>query len=141
MTIQTLSDDDRNCLLKLARSAITAELVGGTEVIRPANPSGALQKKCGCFVTLHKDKVLRGCIGTIEAARSLLAGVEHNARNSAFRDPRFPPLEADELPAVDIQRHSYRKSGNSFPTRNPSWSTSALKPVWKRIVGRPASLP
>jgi AmmeMemoRadiSam system protein A len=29
--------------------------------------------------------------------------VEDNARNSAFRDPRFPPLEADELPAVDIE--------------------------------------
>jgi AmmeMemoRadiSam system protein A len=103
MTIQTLSNDDRNCLLKLARSAITAELVAGTEVIRPANPSAALRKKCGCFVTLHKDKALRGCIGTIEAAHSLLAGVEDNARNSAFRDPRFRPLEADELPAVDIE--------------------------------------
>ena len=147
MTIQTLSDDDRNSLLKLARSAITAELVGGAEVIRPTKPSAALQEKCGCFVTLHKNKALRGCIGTIEAARSLLAGVEEIARNSAFRDPRFPPLEADELPAVDIeisvltvtissknfsrgfmasssqepgiQRHFYRKSGNSFPTRNP----------------------
>lgn len=103
MTVQTLSDDDRNSLLKLARSAITAELVGGTEVIRPAKPSAALQKKCGCFVTLHKNKALRGCIGTIEAARSLLAGVEDNARNSAFKDPRFPPLEADELLAVDIE--------------------------------------
>jgi AmmeMemoRadiSam system protein A len=103
MTIQTLSDDDRNCLLKLARSAITAELVGGTEVIRPANPSAVLQEKCGCFVTLHKNKALRGCIGTIEATRSLLDGVEDSARNSAFRDPRFPPLEADELPAVDIE--------------------------------------
>jgi AmmeMemoRadiSam system protein A len=103
MTIQTLSDDDRNCLLKLARSAITAELVGGDEVIRPANPSAALQEQCGCFVTLHKNKALRGCIGTIEATRSLLAGVEDSARNSAFRDPRFPPLEADELPAVDIE--------------------------------------
>ncbi|MFY9707116.1 MAG: AmmeMemoRadiSam system protein A [Desulfobacterales bacterium] len=103
MTIQTLSDDDRNCLLKLARSAITAELVGGDEVIRPANPSAALQEKCGSFVTLHKNKALRGCIGTIEATRSLLAGVEDNARNSAFRDPRFPPLEADELPAIDIE--------------------------------------
>ena len=103
MTIQTLSDDDRNCLLKVARSAITAELVGGAEVIRPAKPSTALQEKCGCFVTLHKNKALRGCIGTIEAAHSLLAGVEDNARNSAFRDPRFSPLEADELPAVDIE--------------------------------------
>ncbi len=103
MTTQTLSDDDRNCLLKVARSAITAELVGGTEVIRPATASAALQKKCGCFVTLHKDKALRGCVGTIEATRSLLAGVEENARNSAFRDPRFPPLEADELPAVEIE--------------------------------------
>ncbi|MGB5420935.1 MAG: AmmeMemoRadiSam system protein A [Desulfobacterales bacterium] len=103
MTIQTLSDDDRNSLLKLARSAIAAELVDGAEVTRPVKPSAALQEKCGCFVTLHKNKALRGCIGTIEAARSLLAGVEDNARNSAFRDPRFPPLEADELPAVDIE--------------------------------------
>lgn len=103
MTLQTLADEDRNSLLKLARSAIAAELVDGTEVIRPAKPSAALQERCSCFVTLHKGKELRGCIGTIEAACSLMVGVEENARNAAFRDPRFPPLEADELPAVDIE--------------------------------------
>ncbi len=103
MTIQTLTDDDRNCLLKLARSAIAAELDAGIEVILPSSPTLALQQECGCFVTLHKGKALRGCIGTIEAARSLLVGVQENARSAAFRDPRFPPLEADELAAVVIE--------------------------------------
>jgi AmmeMemoRadiSam system protein A len=103
MTAHNLTDEDRNCLLKLARSAIAAELIDGFEVRRPARPSGALEEKSGCFVTLHKDDRLRGCIGTIEAARSLLSAVEENARNAAFRDPRFPPLTADELPAVDIE--------------------------------------
>ena len=103
MATRPLTNEDRNTLLKVARSAIAAELFDGAEVIKPSVRSAALQEKCGCFVTLHKNKGLRGCIGTIEATRSLLAGVEENARNAAFRDPRFPPLEADELQEVDIE--------------------------------------
>lgn len=55
-----------------------------------------LQVKRATFVTLEKNRVLRGCIGTIIAYRSLVEDIVENAFAAAFRDPRFPPLQADE---------------------------------------------
>lgn len=98
-----LTDRDRQALLTLARSAIEAELVPGKVVLRPKDPAPALAENRGCFVTLHKRDVLRGCIGSIEPEHPLVDGVEENARNAAFQDPRFPPLAREELPEIDIE--------------------------------------
>ena len=57
----------------------------------------------GCFVSLHKKKALRGCIGIIEPVAALIDGIQDNAVNAAFRDPRFPPLEEQELGEVEIE--------------------------------------
>jgi AmmeMemoRadiSam system protein A len=54
-------------------------------------------------VTLTQLGELRGCIGTLEAHRSLQEDVEQNALAAAFRDPRFTPLAADELPLTRIE--------------------------------------
>ncbi|MBN1930804.1 MAG: AmmeMemoRadiSam system protein A [Desulfobacterales bacterium] len=97
------TDKDREILLKLARATIKSELFRNFKIERPEYISPALLKKCGCFVTLHKAGVLRGCIGTIEPVRSLISGVEANAIHAAFRDPRFPPLTAKELPEIEIE--------------------------------------
>lgn len=98
-----ITDRDRNALLALARSAIEAELLDGKFPLRPKDPSPALMEKRGCFVTLHKKGDLRGCIGCIEPETSLVKGIEENALNAAFRDPRFPPLSAEELPEIEIE--------------------------------------
>ncbi len=47
--------------------------------------------------------VLRGCIGSLEARRSLLNDLRENALAAAFRDPRFPPLTEDELTEVQLE--------------------------------------
>lgn len=98
-----LTDRDRRDLLKLARSAIEAELLADKTPVRPKDPSAALKEKRGCFVTLHKRGALRGCIGSIEPKTPLVEGVEENACNSAFRDPRFPTLTKKELPDIEIE--------------------------------------
>jgi AmmeMemoRadiSam system protein A len=90
-------------LLKLARSVIESELDKTKEIIRPEKIASELEKKKGCFVTLHKKGQLRGCIGTIEPSKSLISSVEDNALNAAFRDPRFPSLALKELSDVDIE--------------------------------------
>ncbi len=102
-TKETLSTQDREALLKLARSAIEARLVKRAKVVRPRQVSSVLNELRGCFVTLHKHGQLRGCIGTIEPICSLLECVERNAQSAAFDDPRFPPLSADELKEIDIE--------------------------------------
>ena len=98
-----LTIDDHKALLTLARSAIASELIDGVSIDRPARVTPAMQENRGCFVTLHTGENLRGCIGTIEPERPLITNVENNALNAAFRDPRFHPLEADELSRVNIE--------------------------------------
>ena len=61
-----------------------------------------LQEQGACFVTLKKNGELRGCIGSPQAHRSLAEDVAENAFRAAFKDPRFPPLEAEEREDVEI---------------------------------------
>lgn len=62
-----------------------------------------LQQHGACFVTLTQHEQLRGCIGTLEAHRSLLEDVKNNAKAAAFKDPRFPPLSSEELDKTEIE--------------------------------------
>ncbi len=98
-----LTDIDRNFLLVLARTTIEARLRSQNSIDKPEEISSALQEKRGCFVTLHKRGVLRGCIGTIEPQKPLLEGVEENAINAAFDDPRFSQMTEDELEDIEIE--------------------------------------
>lgn len=56
-----------------------------------------------CFVTLTQDGELRGCIGTLQAHRPLLADVKSNAVSAAMHDPRFMPLDAEELDITTVE--------------------------------------
>ena len=62
-----------------------------------------LQKPGACFVTLTLNGQLRGCIGSLEAHRSLGEDLRSNALAAALRDPRFPPVTAAELAAIRIE--------------------------------------
>lgn len=55
------------------------------------------------FVTLRLDSQLRGCIGSIEPRRALGEDVARNAWAAAYRDSRFPPVRAEELPALQVE--------------------------------------
>ena len=54
------------------------------------------------FVTLLKDGELRGCIGSLEARRPLVEDVSQHAWDAAFNDPRFAPLQAEELEGLTL---------------------------------------
>jgi AmmeMemoRadiSam system protein A len=98
-----LTESDKAFLVKFARSVIEKALNKGKILATADRQSPALREKRGCFVSLHQSGNLRGCIGTIEPEQSLLEGVEANAFNAAFRDPRFESLKAGELPTTDIE--------------------------------------
>ncbi len=98
-----LTEKDKTFLVRLARSVIEAALGAGQRDAIPDDVSTAVQKKSGCFVTLHKKGALRGCIGSIEPVQSLVKGVEENAINAAFKDPRFSPLSIEELPDINLE--------------------------------------
>ena len=95
-----MSIDLGGALLGLARDAIGRQF--GMAV--PAAPAlKALDEPGATFVTLTQGGQLRGCIGTLEAYRPLLRDVQENAVAAAFRDPRFAPLRADELPRTRVE--------------------------------------
>lgn len=58
----------------------------------------------GCFVTIHsKDGALRGCIGNLWGRGPLYQEVPKLARESAFSDPRFHSLKAEELDQIVLE--------------------------------------
>jgi len=92
-------DEAGRTLLHIARSAIESKLFGSASM-----PDAAWLKQNGAtFITLTKDGALRGCIGSLEAARPLGDDAAENAIAAAFRDPRFPPLGAAEWPGIRVE--------------------------------------
>ena len=67
-------------------------------------PEGLLARPFPVFVTLRMGDDLRGCIGSIEAlCDNLIEETMDRARAAAFKDPRFAPLTAAELPMTSIE--------------------------------------
>lgn len=89
-------------LLNLARAAIARQL--GIYYPEPdCNRDPLLSEPGATFVTLTHNGNLRGCIGSLEAKRPLSEDVMANAVNAAFHDPRFTPLQDDELNVVEVE--------------------------------------
>jgi AmmeMemoRadiSam system protein A len=99
---RSLDDEERSFLLDLARSTITARLQD-RPLPHPRPWQGPLLEARGAFVTLKVEKRLRGCIGHVVGVVPLWEAVRENALAAAFRDPRFPPLELEELDEVHIE--------------------------------------
>lgn len=99
---EKLNDKEKRFLLETARKAVSEYLKQGKRLdLKPGEvPSKKLTEKGACFVTIYKGEELRGCIGSLEAARPLVFDVIDNALNAAFGDPRFFQLTQDELPQV-----------------------------------------
>jgi AmmeMemoRadiSam system protein B/AmmeMemoRadiSam system protein A len=92
-------DEAGRTLLRIARGAIESKLFGAASM-----PDAAWLKQNGAtFITLTRDGALRGCIGSLEAARPLGDDAAENAIAAAFRDPRFPPLTAAEWPGIRVE--------------------------------------
>ncbi|MCR5332247.1 MAG: AmmeMemoRadiSam system protein A [Lachnospiraceae bacterium] len=66
-------------------------------------PPELLESRSGVFVSVHKHDRLRGCIGTFLPTRKNLAEeIIQNAVSAVSDDPRFDPVEEDELKWLDI---------------------------------------
>lgn len=90
--------------LKIARKTIEVYLKKQTLPELETIPS-ELKRRAGCFVSLHsRDKrMLRGCIGTISPTSKNLAYEIINNAVAACQDPRFLPVEENEINNLDIQ--------------------------------------
>lgn len=90
-------------LVELAGRAIDAYIRRHT-IIEPDPIPGLAPRRAGVFVSLHlPDGSLRGCIGTTEGYQeSIEKEIVSNAISAATRDPRFFPVQEDELAGLDI---------------------------------------
>jgi uncharacterized protein len=99
-----LTQDQRSRLLRIARDSIQAVFDGRRLQLDPGLLDSELKRPSGAFVTLHSAAGdLRGCIGSIEPVAPLCEAVASNAVNAAFRDPRFHPLQRQELEGVRLE--------------------------------------
>lgn len=102
-------------LVRVARGALEADLSGETRRLSAAladlddaPEAGRLQ---AVFVTLKNTDPLvvarvgdlRGCIGQVVPTYPLDLAVVRSAIDAALDDPRFPPVEARELPRLSVE--------------------------------------
>lgn len=82
-------------------------------------------EKLGCFVTIHKDNELRGCIGYITTEEALYDSLPKLAVAAAKHDPRFPPVtkkEFDEGVQIEVSILSIpRRIGDSNHEKQASF--------------------
>jgi MEMO1 family protein len=97
-----LSFEEKQTLREIALQAIRSKCLQQPMPTTPAL-SPKLKETRGAFVCLHKGKDLRGCIGMIEGFGPLHQTVKEMALQAAFSDPRFCPLDRDELNDLDLE--------------------------------------
>jgi uncharacterized protein len=113
-----LTEAQRKRLLEVARQSIAAVLDGKTPNWSAEQFDEILRMQAGAFVTLRtRSGDLRGCIGSIRAVEPLYKAVASSAVSAAFRDPRFPPIRAEELPRLELE---ISVMGPIEPVRDPA---------------------
>ncbi len=96
---------DNQVLLDIVKKSIKRKFDTSVEINKEKliNDFPQLQNDAATFVTLNLDGKLRGCIGSLQAYRSLIDDLISNAYAAAFEDPRFLELTLEEFEKVDIQ--------------------------------------
>ena len=127
--MMTTNATDGAALVALARAALDAAVRRHAAPDPPPTP--LFQRRAGAFVTLRKQHELRGCIGQPEPHDPLGSVIVHCAAAAALEDPRFPPVEAAELPSIAVEDLGAHAAREGVAIRRPSksgvtdWSSRA----------------
>ncbi len=104
MTEEQLTPEEKRILLRLAREALEAAVRGGQrQPLEMDSLPPRLREQGASFVTLTIGGNLRGCIGALEPYQPLAEDVCEHAVAAALQDFRFPPVQSDELPHIEIE--------------------------------------
>jgi AmmeMemoRadiSam system protein A len=93
--------EDQQRLLALARRAIEARV--RREPAPVPERGGSLDLPHGTFVTIHCHGDLRGCLGRLDPDDPLGDTVAQLAASVSDSDPRFSPVQAGELGAIEVE--------------------------------------
>ncbi|MEA3398589.1 MAG: AmmeMemoRadiSam system protein B [Patescibacteria group bacterium] len=116
-----LDDEQKKELLKIARETIE-EFVLNNRIKEFDIQDERLNWKEGAFVTLYLNNRLRGCIGQIiPSGEPLWKIVRDMAIAAASEDPRFNPVDAEEL-----KKAEYEISVLSAPEKIDNWGKIEL---------------
>ena len=99
-----LTDGEKQTLLRLAREAMEHGVRG--RKLPPLDKNSLtpiLLEQGASFITLTIDDNLRGCIGALEAYQPLVEDVREHAAAAALEDPRFRPVEENELSRIRLE--------------------------------------
>ncbi len=98
-----LTASQKKILMNIAKKSIEYAVVRH-EIYNPDTPKDSvLLEKRGCFVTLKKHGMLRGCIGYIFPVKPLYLAVRDMGISAALRDPRFMPVKPEELKELEVE--------------------------------------
>lgn len=90
--------EKESVLVQLARGTLETYVREGKKIKPPVPLPREFQERAGVFVSLKKHGQLRGCIGTTAPATANIAEeIINNAISAGVHDPRFDPVEPDEL--------------------------------------------
>ncbi len=104
MMPESLSQENRNVLLKLARQSMALAVKEKQRLQLDLKTYALpLQEHGASFVTLTIQQGLRGCIGALEAHQPLVEDVCEHASAAALEDYRFPPVSIRELDTIQIE--------------------------------------
>ena len=89
--------------ITLAMQSVRHYLAEGTPLPCPDKLPDDMKLTSCVFVSIKKVGKLRGCIGTLTPNRENLAlEIIHNAISAATKDPRFDPIDPDELDQLTL---------------------------------------
>jgi AmmeMemoRadiSam system protein A len=121
-------------LLQIARAAISNVLGQALALPEPAGGSAdVLQAPGASFVTLNQQGQLRGCIGSLQAHRTLITDIQANAIAAALHDPRFAPLTLAELDITTIEV-SVLSAMQPLPFTSEAHALAQLRPGVDGVV-------
>ena len=84
--------------VELAKKAVEKYIKVGKVLLHKNILEEFTKEKAGVFVSIKKKGELRGCIGTIYPTKNnVVEEIISNAISSSTRDPRFFPVEREEL--------------------------------------------
>lgn len=96
--------EKEDAYVQLARKTIEEYVRTGKVIEVPGGlPEELYGRRAGVFVSIKENGSLRGCIGTIQAVQGSVAEeIIENAVSASTRDPRFSPIEPEELDQLTI---------------------------------------
>ncbi|WP_242689770.1 AmmeMemoRadiSam system protein B [Sulfurimonas aquatica] len=99
-----LEQNEKDQLKEIAKLSLYEAVINNKKVaVDTEKLSNKSKLPLGAFVTLYKDKKLKGCIGRFEPKEPLYDVITDMAISASRHDTRFTPVQKDELKDIEIE--------------------------------------